>query len=570
MASLSLQDWWNKFISRAGHRRRRSRAATPCPAQALEQRQLLTGLITTLTPTATSGTSTLVNGGLSTITGVSGSSGGTTTAGTTSGTSSSGTSSSGTSTKQAPSWLAPLLDWQSTLKTATDRYQKNATDNRSQLSTRLAEVLATYEGGEDLRAKQSEALLAEVRDRLESSSEELADSLRDLDDLSNSSLSSLLLVRDRTASALQRHTAETAQSDGDYQAAILNIQQTHSLLLKRADDDFQSAMDQATTDRQSALTAAGNRHGDAIAAAAARFDSAMDAADAAFDTAVDSAVGQMSATVDAELTAFDTAVSTAQAARDALTVPLSSAFDPHAPESNADYLAAVAAAQARLENRVAEIIAHFEQAMQSHLDQHETSLAAADATFQDSLETADATYAGQMQAAYQVHHDSVTEAVRTFDEAVQKVQERFDAATTQAFDTYSQEWKAADDTYHTAITQADATYESKTASLQKAYDEYKAASPAEYTAQVKEAADAWVADIMSARDSARPLVPTAAKEHWQTVVDSLGTLALVSDTQVQDAIQAFVAQLNTSAKAASSHYADDMNRSIGTFATYDE
>ena len=93
MASLSLQDWWTKFISRAGHRRRRSRAATPCPAQALEQRQLLTGLITTLTPTSTSGTSTLVNGGLSTITGVSGSSGGTTSAGTTSGTSSSGTSS---------------------------------------------------------------------------------------------------------------------------------------------------------------------------------------------------------------------------------------------------------------------------------------------------------------------------------------------------------------------------------------------------------------------------------------------------------------------------------------------
>jgi len=431
-------------------------------------------------------------------------------------------------------------------------------------------VLATYEAGEDLRAKQSETLLNEVRERLDASEEELSDNLRDLDDRSNRTLTSLLLVRDRTVSALQRHTTETAQSDADYQAAVLKIQETHSLLLKRADDDFQSAVDQATADREAALTAAGDRHENALAAAAARFDSAMDAADAAFDTAVDSAVGQLSATVEAELTAFDTAVSTAQATRDALTAPLSSAFDPHAPESNADYLTAVTAAQARLENRVTDIIAHFEQAMQSHLDQHAASLAAADAAFQDSLETADEAYAAQMQAAYQVHQDSVTEAIDTFDESVQQVQDRFEAATTQAFETYDREWKEADDTYTAAITRADTTYESKTASLQTAYDEYKAAAPAEYTAQVKAAADAWVADIISARDSARPLVPTAAKHHWQTVVDSLGTLAVVSDTKVQDAIQAFVAQLNTAAKAASSQYADDMNRSIGTFASYDE
>ncbi|MFN9370871.1 MAG: hypothetical protein ACK6D3_03200, partial [Planctomycetaceae bacterium] len=294
MASLSLRDWWKQLASRAGNRRRRSRAVELCAAQSLEHRQFLSGLVTTLTPTtttSTSGTSALVSGGLSTITGGATSSGGTTSSGTTSGTSSSGTSSSGTSTKSAPSWLAPLLDWQATLKTAADRYQQNTTDNRSLLSSRLAEVLATYEAGEDLRAKQSETLLDEVRERLDVSEEELSDNLRDLDDHSNRTLSSLLLVRDRTVSAVQRHTTETAQSDADYQAAVLKIQETHSLLLKRADDDFQSAVDQATADREAALTAAGDRHENALAAAAARFDSAMDAADAAFDTAVDSAVG---------------------------------------------------------------------------------------------------------------------------------------------------------------------------------------------------------------------------------------------------------------------------------------
>ena len=222
MASLSPRDWWNQLASRAGNRRRRSRAVELCAAQSLEHRQFLSGLITTLTPTtttSTSGTSALVSGGLSTITGVATSSGATTGTGTTSAAASS-SSSSGTSSKPAPSWLAPLLDWQATLKTAADRYQQNTADNRSLLSSRLAEVLATYEAGEDLRAKQSETLLDEVRERLDVSEEELSDNLRDLDDHSNRTLSSLLLVRDRTVSAVQRHTTETAQSDADYQAAV--------------------------------------------------------------------------------------------------------------------------------------------------------------------------------------------------------------------------------------------------------------------------------------------------------------------------------------------------------------